>query len=436
MQTTKSVKTAKTAKARKVGKSAKATKAVTNTKGATSAKIIWETFEKGRGVLRLAPNFVPRRFNEAGRRLRLHPDDYYALGTKRGSIKERWFSSVIAAMNGPLAPSDEGMSYVSPTPRVEDKFLFKDAVDELGADLIGQTLQDKYGTWPMYSKFFDYNSPLFFHLHLDDVAAARIGRVGKPEAYYFPPQLNNHSGQFPVTYFGFDPTFSKDDVRRRLLEFEKRDTRITELSRAFRLSLGTGWYTAPGVLHAPGSYLTYEPQWNSDVNSVYENVVFGEVYPYDFLVENCPENKKQDIDYVLSLMDWEKNVDPDYRKTYFRPPIVCPYSDDRHFEKWVAYANPYISAKELTVMPGQTVVVKDGAAYGCVLVQGHGKFGVYDAEAAIMLRFGQLSADEYFVGEPAARQGITITNNSCWEPLVILKHFGPNHPDAPTSVPK
>ena len=31
------------------------------------------------------------------------PDDYFALGTHRGAIKERWFSSVLCAMNGPAA---------------------------------------------------------------------------------------------------------------------------------------------------------------------------------------------------------------------------------------------------------------------------------------------------------------------------------------------
>ena len=64
------------------------------------------------GILRLLPVFVPRRFGTAGRRLRLHPDDYFALGTERGSIKERWFSSIICCMNGPKAAPDEGMSYV------------------------------------------------------------------------------------------------------------------------------------------------------------------------------------------------------------------------------------------------------------------------------------------------------------------------------------
>ncbi len=397
-------------------------------------KKIHETFDKGHGIFRMAPIFVPRRFNQAGQRLRLHPDDYYALGTQRGAFKERWFSSVIAALNGPLAPPDEGMSYIAPTDDVADKFLFRDAVEELGADIIGPELKAKYGTWPMYSKFFDYRQPLFHHLHLNDEAAGRVGYSGKPEAYYFPPQLNSYLGEFPVTYFGFDPDVTKEQVRERLLNYEKGDTRITELSRAYRITLGTGWYTPPGVVHAPGSVLTYEPQWNSDVNSIYENVVAGEIYAYEFLVESVPQDHKRNVDYVMSLMDWEKNVDPHYKKHYYRPPIPSPHSDERHTEKWITYANDYFGAKELTVQPGQTVVVKDLAAYGCILIQGHGTFGGYDAEAAIMLRYGQLSADEYFVSEAAAREGVTVANHSRWEPLVILKHFGPNHPEMPKEV--
>jgi len=392
---------------------------------------ILDTLERGQGIYRLAPVFVPRRFAQAGKRLRLHPDDYYALGTKRGSIKERWFSSVIPAMNGPLAPPDEGLSYVAVNDDGSEKFTLRDAVAELGATIIGNELFNKYGTWPMYSKFFDYETPLFHHLHLNDAAAALVGRMGKPEAYYFPPQLNNHPGLFPVTYFGYDPDVTIDEVRDRLLKFEQGDNRITELSRAYRIELGTGWYTPPGVVHAPGSYLTYEPQWNSDVNSVHENIVWGEVYPYEFLVENCPQDRQRNIDYILSLMDWDKNIDPHYRKHYFRPPVVCGHSDDQHIEKWITYGNDYFGAKELTILPGQTVKVRDPVAYGTILIQGHGTFGVHDAEAAVMLRYGQMSGDEFFVSEIAARAGVTITNQSKWEPMVFLKHFGPNHPDMP-----
>ncbi len=396
---------------------------------------IKQTFEQGGGIFCLMPVFVPRRFSRAGFRLRLHPDDYYALGTKRGSIKERWFSSVIPAMNGPLAPADEGMSYVLPFDgNTAGKFTLREAVDVLGRDLVGDELMTRYGGWPMYSKFFDYEVPLFHHLHLGFDAAAAVRRLGKPEAYYFPPEMNNYAGTFPATYFGFDPDVSKEEVMERLMMYEKGDNRITELSRAYRIQLGTGWYTPPGVIHAPGSYLTYEPQWNSDVNSVYENIASGEVYDYDFLVENCPEDKKRNLEYVMSLLDWEKNVDPHHRKHYFRPPVACPNSDGRYAEKWVAYANDYIAAKELTVQPGQKVVVSDGAAYGCIIIQGHGRFGAYDAEASVMLRFGQPSNDEFFVSEAAAKQGVVIENRSRFQPMVILKHFGPNHPDMPRTL--
>ena len=397
----------------------------------SQSQIIRETFEKNGGIFKLIPTFVPRNNSQPGKRLRLHPDDYFALGTARGPMKERWFSSVIQAANGPLAAPDEGMSYVSYGTTPEEKFLLKDAVEELGAELIGEEFLKKYGTWPMYAKFFDNELPLFHHLHLDFDAAARIGWQGKPEAYYFPRQYNNYPGRFPVTYFGFDPDCTKEEVRERLLQYKTGDNRITELSRAYRIELGTGWYTPPGVVHAPGSYLTYEPQWNSDVNSVFENVASGEVYDIKNLVERLPEEEQDDVDAVMNLMDWEANVDPHYKKHYFRPPVMDSKEDGVYEEKWIAYGNPYVGAKELTVYPGQTVTIKDSGAYGCILTQGFGTIGGYQCETAGMLRFGQLSADEFFVGEKAATAGVKITNNSICEPLVILKHCGPNHPEMP-----
>ena len=386
---------------------------------------IHATFQEGEGILKLLPVFVPRRFGSAGHRLKLHPDDYYALGTQRGSIKERWFSSILPAMNGPLAAPDEGMSYVNVTGGNEGKILLKDFVEELGPELIGEDLYAKHGTWPMYSKFFDFEGPLFHHLHLDFESAARVGKLGKPEAYYFPKQLNNYPGKFPVTYFGFDPDCTPEEIKDRLKDYVARDIKITELSRAYRIELGTGWYTAPGVIHAPGSYLTYEPQWNSDVNSVYENICDNEIYDKSFLNENCPEDKMEDIDYIFSLLDWEKNVDPHYKKTFFRPPVLARKTE-QYEEKWIAYGNEYIAAKELTILPGQEVCINDNFAYGCILVQGHGTFGVHKCETATMLRFGQPSSDEFFVSAQAAQKGVVIRNESTCEPLVILKHFPAN----------
>ncbi|AEF81095.1 hypothetical protein [Leadbettera azotonutricia] len=396
--------------------------------------LIEKTFEQGGGIFRLNPVFVPRPFGKAGRRLKLHPDDYYALGLERGSIKERWFSSTIAAQNGPLAAADEGMSYVAVSYENSEKFSLKEAIDTLGAQIVGEELMKKYGGWPMYSKFFDFLNPLFHHVHLMFEDAKRVGKLGKPESYYFPRQLNNYTGEFNATYFGFDPDTKPEEVKQRLRDYNKGDTRITELSRAYRVELGTGWYTPPGVIHAPASVLTYEPQWNSDVNSVQENVVSGEIYPREFLVAECPPEKKNDIEYIFNLLDWEKNIDPNYKKHYYRPPVIT-HSDKAYTEKWVSYANDYVCAKELTVEPGQTVSVKDAAAYGTICIQGHGLFGKHFCEAPTLLRFGQQSSDEFFVAEGTAKQGVTIVNQSPVETLVLLKHFGPNNPEMPKTVP-
>src|SRR2546428_7285018 len=83
----------------------------------------------GGGILRLEPCWVPRTFMIPGRRLKLHPDDLYALGGHRGGINERWFSSTTNADNGPGTPADEGLSYV---PLNGDRFQLKEAVEAAG----------------------------------------------------------------------------------------------------------------------------------------------------------------------------------------------------------------------------------------------------------------------------------------------------------------
>jgi hypothetical protein len=55
--------------------------------------------------------------------------------------------------------------------------------------------------------------------------------------------------------------------------------------------------------------------------------------------------------------------------------------------------------------------------------------GVWDIETPSLIRYGQLTHDEYFVTEKAAIEGVTITNKSKTDPIVMLKHFGPENPD-------
>lgn len=396
--------------------------------------MIRKAFEQGEGILRLAPNWVPREFCIPGKRIKLHHDDLYAYGAKRGGIDERWFASTTKADNGPLTSPNEGLSYVvSEDGGKTEKVLLKDAVDELGADLIGD-LWDTYHKWPVYSKFFDNRGPLPHHLHQKQEHAALVGMEHKPEAYYFSPQMNNYGAEYPYTFFGLEPGTSKAQVRHALEIWDQGDNHITDLSKAYRLTLSTGWYVPPGLLHAPGSLCTYEPQWASDVFAMYQSLVSEVPTPWESLVKNVPEDKKHDLDFLIEMLDWDVNVDPNFKANYFRPPVpVRPVADmeaDGYREVWITYGNPYFAAKELTVFPGRTVTIKDNGAYGFIMVQGHGTLGKHQIETPSLIRFGQLTQDEYFVSAKAARAGVTIHNESNADPIVMLKHFGP-HPDAP-----
>lgn len=383
-----------------------------------------ETLEKGDGILKMLPTWVARPFNRPGKRLRLHPDDYFAKGMKRGAIVERWFSSITHVETEGAEP-DEGMSYVKVSNSDEGRILFKDFIDELGQDLIGKELIDKYGTWPMYSKFYDYELPLFHHVHHGEKACAKVGVKPKFEHYFFPKQYNQHLGQFPISYFGFDSSVSKEEVINRLNDYTIKDTRITELSKAYRIELDTGWYTPVGVVHAPGSLCTYEPQWNSDAMAIWENVVNGEVFDYKALSAYLPKEEKDNIDKVFEVADWEMNTCPDYRERYFRRPVL-EKNGDGYEQYWIVYGNDFVGGKELIVEPGKTVEITDDCAYGCVVIQGYGKFGKFKCETPVMIRYGDETADEFFVSKDKAMRGVIITNNSVCEPLVILKHFGPD----------
>jgi hypothetical protein len=393
---------------------------------------VQEAIDAGAGLLRLEPSWVPRSFMIPGRRLRLHPDDYYACGGHRGGINERWFSSTTNADNGPGTPADEGLSYVRFAGG--QRFLLKDAVDTAGDLLLGADVMQREQGWNLLCKFFDNLGPIPHHMHQSDEAAQRVGRRGKPEAYYFPPQYNPAENNFPHTFMGLEPGTTKEDVRRCLENWSKGDNGILFLARAYRLQPGTGWQIDPGILHAPGSLLTYEPQVNSDVFAMFQSEVEGRIIDWSLLVKDVPKENHRDLDYIIGMLDWDANVNPRFgesNKCFPKP--VKPFAETEpggYREQWITYGTGWYSAKELTVLPKRSVTITDSAAYGIIMTQGYGKFGALPVSTPAMIRFGEMTEDEVFVTAGAAKAGVVIENHSETEPLVMLKHFGPGNPDA------
>ena len=180
--------------------------------------------------------------------------------------------------------------------------------------------------------------------------------------------------------------------------------------------------------------MTYEPQVNSDVFAMFQSEVEGRIVDWSLLTKDVQPQYHKDLDYLITMLDWDANVNPEFAKSNktFPKPVkpVGEMESAGYRENWVTYGTGYYSAKELTVLPKRTVVVKDAAAYGLIVTQGHGTLGKHGVSAPTMIRFGQLTEDEFFVTADAAKEGVRIENPSDSDPLVILKHFGPGNPDA------
>jgi hypothetical protein len=395
--------------------------------------LVENAIDKSGGLLRLAPCWVPRSFLQPGRRLKLHPNDLYAYGLDRGGIDERWFASTTPAANENRTP-DEGLSYC-----VFDKkrFTLANAIQQCGAQIIGDSIWNKYQRWPVYSKFFDNMGPIPHHMHQSQEHAKLVGQEGKPESYYFPPQHNAVTNNFPYTFMGLEPGTTKEEVKRCLENWNKGDNGILDLSRAYRLKPGSGWLIGPGLLHAPGSLCTYEPQWGSDVFSMFQSLVEGRETPRALLVKDIPPDRHDDLDFIISELDWDANVDPNFRDNHYLEPVpVANTESEGYVDRWIVYGKingeQLFTAKELTIEPGVKCTIRDNGAYGLIVVQGSGRMNNLNLNCPKLIRFVEMTDDEVFCTEAAARSGVVFENTSEVEDLVVLRYFGPDaNPDAP-----
>lgn len=136
----------------------------------------------------------------------------------------------------------------------------------------------------------------------------------------------------------------------------------------------------------------------------------------------------------MDVIDWDANVDPDFKKHRFMRPTMCR-GNEKYCEEWICYKSKLVCAKRLTIRPNQSVTIVDNAAYGLIAIEGYGEIGTWKVETPTLIRYGELTNDEFFVSEAAAKQGVTFTNASATEDLVILKHFAEN-PDLLVDFPE
>lgn len=160
---------------------------------------------------------------------------------------------------------------------------------------------------------------------------------------------------------------------------------------------------------------------------MFQSLLDDRPVPWGLLVKDVPKDRKEDLDFLVELLDWEENLRPDFKAKYFRKPKVDEAaSGEDYVDRWITYETGNLfSAKELTVDAGVEMMLRDHGPCGVVAVQGRGKLGVWDIESPNMIRFGEVTQDEFFITDAVAKNGVRIINTG-HEPLVLLRYFGPS----------
>jgi hypothetical protein len=309
-----------------------------------------------------------------------------------------------------------------------ERITLKEAIELAGGSIMGEEYARTHKGLGRLAKLFDYVERLPFHFHQGKVAAARVGRNPKEEAYYFPENVD--LGKHPETFFGVHPWIvdrkEYDVLLPHLIEW--KDDRILKHSRAYQQVPGEGFHVPAGVPHAPGTALTLELQEDSDVFAVLQARVGGEILSKELLFKDIRREDRERYGerVVLGQMNWEVSGDPYfYENRHTSPRLVEGSQQEGGEEHWIFYNTTKFSGKKLVVRPGHRYASVDRGVYSLLVWQGHGRYDGHSVEA------GKFGLDELLVSHARATVPILVENLS-GENLVVFKFFGPDiHPTVP-----
>ena len=296
-------------------------------------KIILDSIDENRGILRLKPAWVARDFLPPGRRLGL-PKEKYELG-ERGGICERWVGSTTKADNKVSVPN-EGLSILNI--ESDEEITLKKAVELLPEKILGEEYSKKYNGLSRLPKIFDYKYRLPYHIHQMQHHAKLVGCNSKEEAYYFPEDVP--LGEEAETYFGVHPYIAQQKKYDLLLShmIDWKDDSILQHARAFKQVPGDGYHVPSGTLHAPGSALTIELQEDSDVFAMLQAKTGGKIIDKELLWKDVTEEDREEKaeKIILEMINWDISGDPYFYENRHTPPLLIEETkQDGGEEYWI-----------------------------------------------------------------------------------------------------
>lgn len=376
------------------------------------------------GVLPLEPAWVARNVIPAAGRLGLSKDAY-TVG-ERGWITERWLASTTRAAN-PVGPPDEGLSYLALEGGA--RVTLQQAIAGAADSIMGSAYAAAHSGLGRLAKILDYGARSPYHIHPRAEHARLVGRTPKEESYYFLPGVD--PGPQPETFFGVHPSVAEESGHELLLPHlvDWNSDRILRHSRGYLQVPDEGFHVPAGVLHAPGTALTFELQEDSDTASIFQAVVAGRLLPKDMLFRDVRSEDRQLYGerFLLEWVDWPVNGDPYfYEHRRLEPFPVGSEIQPGGEEWWIFYNSTKYSGKKLVVWPGMTYSSRERGVYSAFVWRGSGTIAGHPMQAGDPFR------DEIVVAHERAVRPHTVVNSGN-EELVVIKFFGPGmNPDGPT----
>lgn len=328
---------------------------------------------------------------------------------------ERWISSGTSAANPPGIPSGGLSACIDLDGRTLKDVL---ANPETGPRLLGaKRFAAHRGTLRVLIKLLDAGVPIPVHVHADDAFVANRPEVypnetfGKDEAYHF---LEAPKGGCPYTHVGLHAGV---DARTLIAAMRRSTDHVVELLPGALQTYGEGYYVAAGTLHRPGTALTLEIQQPSDVYALFQTDFGGEPVPE---AVRCPGFKSIE-EAAEQVVNWRANLQPGLLESvHLRPTVVDSYAGVSGAKvEWVfpPRMTDKFSGARLTVQTSLTFKAEDPF----VLYVWSGK-GTLQGKAIDGAEGAVGNADEFFVGQDAARRGVELKATGD-APLVAFAMF-------------
>ncbi|MEK6616868.1 MAG: ARMT1-like domain-containing protein, partial [Bacteroidota bacterium] len=291
-----------------------------------------ETLERQKGILFAKPAIVYRGTYKGRDIIAKNSRTGEGYSDERGYVPVEWWIMSLTPAGNPILKKGEGVTQIIMGNGQEISFL---DIANAFPDLLGDY---KY-RWPL-TKVLDIGGeprktsinteevpPIPVHTHSGLVKNGIVQPPGKLEAYFFPPvnvlPYNKDFGRV-ITRLGLKPDTTKEHLKNAIKEFGKSDIAYS-LCNIFEINPYDGWTIKPGIIHAPGPWITLEIQVpQDDFNLV--SWQLGEKIKESELKklkdENCLRGLKDEEDFVNQLVNWELSAEPKFKEKNYRPSKV------------------------------------------------------------------------------------------------------------------